>query len=547
MILKNIFSGLTVGIIALPLSMALAIAVGVPPQNGLYTAIIAGIIAAIFGSSKINISGPTAAFVVILIPIVQEFGLKGLLLCGLMSGFILLLMGIFKLGNLIELIPYPVTVGFTTGIAVVIATFQVKDFFGLQIEHFTGHFHEKVYTLFSAFSTFQINEFIVGATTLFILIVWAKTKSKIPAALIALSVVTLATFVGNTYFGQNISTIASTFAYEIGEIKGNGIPPIPLQFTLPWADLTLEEINLDLFYKLLPHSVAIAILGALESLLCAVISDGMTGHRTNPNKELIGQGLANIAVPFFGGIPATAAIARSVANVKSGATSKLSSIVHSIFILCAVVILAPFLSYLPMASLSALLLMVAWNMSEIKHFKNILQVAPKHDVYVLLTCFILTVLLDMQIAVGVGMGLASILFIKRTIDLYSIELMNNRQKETVHPDLPEDMAIYDINGPMFFGAAQSALRTLIDSKENINVVILNMENVPMIDMTGLVAFKSIVDNFKNKNKELIICGLKPRFIQKFKKVGIVFDNNKLKQALDVETAVKSAMQKSQSN
>lgn len=539
MITKNVFAGLTVGIIALPLSMALAIAIGVPPQNGLYTAIIAGIIASIFGSSKINISGPTAAFVVILIPIVQQFGLMGLLLCGLLSGIILVLMGVFKLGNLIELIPYPVTVGFTTGIAVVIATFQVKDFFGLSIENFTGHFHEKVYILFTSFSTFQVNELIVGLSTLIILIAWSKTKSKIPSALIALSMVTVAVFVGNDYFGQHISTIYSTFQYEIGDIKGNGIPPVPLQLTLPWSGYKLEDLNLDLLYKLLPHSVAIAILGALESLLCAVISDGMTGNRTNPNKELIGQGLANIAVPFFGGIPATAAIARSVANVKSGGTSKLSSVIHSLFILCSIILFAPFLSYLPMASLSALLLIVAWNMSEIKHFKNILQVAPKHDVYVLLTCFILTVLLDMQIAVGVGMGLASILFIKRTIDLYSIELINNRQKESIHPNLPDDMAIYDINGPMFFGAAQSALRTLIDSKENIKVVILNMENVPMIDMTGLVAVKSIVDNFRANNKKLIICGLKPRFILKFRKVGIEFDENNVVQESDVATAVKS--------
>ncbi|MFA7091287.1 MAG: C4-dicarboxylic acid transporter DauA [Arcobacteraceae bacterium] len=540
MISKNIFAGLTVGIIALPLSMALAIAIGVPPENGLYTAIIAGIIASIFGSSKVNISGPTAAFVVILIPIVQQFGLMGLLLCGLMSGFILLLMGVFKLGNLIELIPYPVTVGFTTGIAVVIATFQIKDFFGLQLESFTGHFHNKVYTLATSFSTFQLNELLVGATTLIILIVWPKTKSKIPAALIALSVVTLGVIIAGHYFPSfSVATIASTFQYEIGELKGNGIPPVPLQFVLPWSGFSLEEINMELFYKLLPHSVAIAILGALESLLCAVISDGMTGNRTDPNKELIGQGLANIAVPFFGGIPATAAIARSVANIKSGGTAKLSSVVHSLFILSSIVLFAPYLSYLPMASLSALLLIVAWNMSEIKHFKNILQVAPKHDVYVLLTCFTLTVLLDMQIAVGVGMALASVLFIKRTIDLYSIELLNNKQRETVHPDLPEDMAIYDINGPMFFGAAQSALRTLLANKEDINVVILNMENVPMIDMTGLVAFKSIVDNFKANDKKLVICGLKPRFILKFRKVGIEFDGKNLVQESDVSTAIKT--------
>ena len=534
---NNIFAGLTVGIIALPLSMALAIAVGVPPQNGLYTAIIAGIIASIFGSSKINISGPTAAFVVILIPIVQEFGLSGLLLCGLLSGFILLLMGLFRLGNLIELIPYPVTVGFTTGIAVVIATFQIKDFFGLDIESFTGHFHQKVHILISSFPTFKISELVVGLSTLLILILWPKMRSKVPAALVALSIVTIAVYLFNdSNPNLQISTIYSSFEYQIGDIKGNGIPPIPLQFTIPWSGYSVDDINLDMFYKLLPHSVAIAILGALESLLCAVISDGMTGNRTNPNKELIGQGLANICVPFFGGIPATAAIARSVVNIKSGATSKISSVIHSIFILLSIIFLAPFLSYLPMASLSALLLIVAWNMSEVKHFVNIIKVAPKHDVYVLLTCFILTVLLDMQIAVGVGMGLASILFIKRTIDLYSINLINN-EHSSKHPSIPEHIAIYDINGPMFFGAAQNALRTLMNTKENIKVVILNLEHVTMIDMTALVAFKSIIDNFDRNNKTLIITGVSNRISNKFNKFGIKFNDEKLRIKKDINSAL----------
>ncbi|MBD3830916.1 MAG: C4-dicarboxylic acid transporter DauA, partial [Arcobacter sp.] len=419
---NNILSGLTVGIIALPLSMALAIATGVPPQLGLYTAIVAGILAAVFGSSKINISGPTAAFVVILIPIVQEFGISGLLLCGLLSGIILVFIGVLKLGTLIELIPYPVTVGFTSGIAVVIATFQIKDFFGLKIENFDGHYLDKIYLIFNSFHTIEFAEFFTGALTLFLLILWQKTKSKIPAALIALLFSTLIVTFLNIYIPNiDIATISSTFHYKIGELEGNGIPPIPLQFSLPWSFLKPEEINLDLIYKLLPHAIAIAILGALESLLCAVISDGMTGNKTNPNKELIGQGITNIVVPFFGGIPATAAIARTVVNIKSGATSKESSIVHSLFILVAITFISTYLSYLPMASLSALLLMVAWNMSEVKHFINIIKVAPKNDVYVLLTCFILTVLIDMQIAVAVGIGLASILFIKRTIDLYSIE------------------------------------------------------------------------------------------------------------------------------
>ncbi|KLE00176.1 C4-dicarboxylic acid transporter DauA [Aliarcobacter butzleri] len=501
----NILSGLTVGIIALPLSMALAIATGVPPELGLYTAIIAGIFAAVFGSSKINISGPTAAFIVILIPIVQEFGITGLLLCGLLSGIILVLIGVLKLGTLIELIPYPVTVGFTSGIAVVIATFQIKDFFGLTIPNFEGSYLDKIYLIFNSFHTFNIYEFFIGALTLSLLVFWQKTKSKIPSALIALTITTIVVAFLNIYFNIDISTINSTFKYKIGSLEGTGIPPIPLQFSLPWSFLAPEDINFTLIYKLLPHAIAIAILGALESLLCAVISDGMTGNKTDPNKELIGQGITNMIVPFFGGIPATAAIARTVVNIKSGGTSKLSSIVHSLFILVSITFLAKYLSYLPMASLSALLLMVAWNMSEIKHFVNIIKIAQKDDVYVLLTCFFLTVIIDMQIAVAVGIGLASILFIKRTIDLYSIELVSNQSRE--YQDNLENILIYDINGPMFFGAAQKALKTLLNINEKTNIVILNMKNVSMLDVTAMVALKSIVNSFETEQKKLIFCGL----------------------------------------
>ncbi|MDY0051215.1 MAG: SulP family inorganic anion transporter, partial [Aliarcobacter sp.] len=417
--------------------------------------------------------------------------------------------------------------GFTSGIAVVIATFQIKDFFGLSIENFNGSYIDKIILLFNSFHTFDTAELLTGSFTLFLLILWQKTKSKIPSALIALSFATAIVTFLNIYIPSiNITTIASTFSYEIGELKGNGIPPIPLQFSLPWSYLNPIDINLDLLYKLLPHSIAIAILGALESLLCAVISDGMTGNKTDPNKELIGQGITNIIVPFFGGIPATAAIARTVVNIKSGATSKISSIIHALFILVSISFLASYLSFLPMASLSALLFVVAWNMSEVKHFVNIIKVAPKNDVYVLLVCFILTVLLDMQIAVAVGIGSASVLFIKRTIDLYSIELINTNHT-MIHPDIPDNISIYDINGPMFFGAAQSALKTLLDTKENTTIVILNMQNVSMIDMTGIVALKSIVDNFKSRNKTLIFSGLSKRILTKLEKANFKFDETNL--------------------
>ena len=538
---NNLLSGLTVGIIALPLSMALAIATGVPPELGLYTAIIAGIFAALFGSSKVNISGPTAAFIVILIPIVQEFGITGLLLCGLLSGIILIIIGALKLGTLIELIPYPVTVGFTSGIAVVIATFQIKDFFGLTIENFNGHYLDKIYLIFTSFHTLDFAEFFIGFLTLALLILWQKTKSKIPSALIALTTTTLMVTFLNIYFPfLDISTIHSTFTYKIGDLQGNGIPPVPLQFSLPWDYLKPEEINQDLLLKLLPHAIAIAILGALESLLCAVISDGMTGNKTNPNKELIGQGITNIMVPFFGGIPATAAIARTVVNIKSGATSKFSSVIHGIFILLAISFFSTYLSYLPMASLSALLLMVAWNMSEVKHFVNILKVAPKDDVYVLLTCFFLTVLFDMQIAVAIGIGLASILFIKRTIDLYSIELVNTKNLTTQH-EISKDISIYDINGPMFFGAAQSALKTLLNTNEDTNIVILNMKNVTLIDMTAMVALKSIIDIFNDKNKKLIFCGLNSRIEKKLEKAHFNIKENfdQIEDAINFAKSIKS--------
>ncbi|MGM0520057.1 MAG: C4-dicarboxylic acid transporter DauA [Campylobacterota bacterium] len=535
MIKNNIFSGITVGIIALPLSMALAIAIGVAPQYGIYTAIVGGIVASIFGSSRVNITGPTAAFVVILIPIVQKFGFSGLLICGFLSGVILVLMGVFRLGKLIELIPYPVTIGFTTGIAVVIATFQIKDFFGLQIENFSGHFHNKVYLIAQSFSTISLSETFVAAFTLLFLILWTKTKSKIPGALVALSVITIWVFILNKYFGYDISTINSTFSYESNGETFWGIPPVGLNFYNPLNHIDFDLFNLETLYILLPHSIAIAILGALESLLCSVITDGMTKNKTNPNKELIGQGLANMSVPFFAGIPATAAIARSAANIKAGATSKLSAVIHSTFLFLSIILLAPYLSYLPMAALAALLLIVAWNMSEVKHFVNIIKIAPKNDIYVLLTCFLLTVFLDMQVAVGVGIALAAILFIKRTIDLYKVELINNNHK-SINSKVPKNVAIYNIDGPMFFGITQSALRVILQNDKSTNTIIINMENVPMIDMTGIVAFKAILEDLLDSNKVVIISGMNKRVQNKLNKANILSNKN-IKKYDDINEAL----------
>jgi len=530
----NLLAGLTIGIVALPLSMALAIASGVPPQHGLYTAIIAGIVIALSGNSRVNISGPTAAFVVILLPIVQQFGLGGLLISGLMAGVILIAMGIFRLGTLIELVPYPVTVGFTSGIAVVIATTQIPDFLGLDVAA-TGHgYLEKLRAIMQALPSIQWQELGIALITLAVLIGWNRLGTRIPSHLAALLIGTLlAWLAGQLMDGFSVSTIASEFHYSFSTptgipTSGNGIPPLAPQFTWPWqqpdADGQPIGLSLHLISTLSGAAVAIALLGAIESLLCAVVADSMAGTRTDPNRELIGQGIGNIIVPFFGGIPATAAIARTATNIRSGATSPLSSVTHALFILLAILLLAPLLGLIPMASMSALLMVVAWNMSEARHFAHMLKIAPRHDILVLLTCFSLTVLIDMEVAVAAGMALAGFLFIKRMTELTGVKLINPASR---HGDIevPDEIMIYDINGPMFFGAAQNALKTLLKIRKEIRAVIIDMGDVPMIDMTAMVAMKSIIDNLAGKGIALIFCGMSAEVKAKLQRANILSGEN----------------------
>ncbi|CAM3929284.1 C4-dicarboxylic acid transporter DauA [Shewanella aquimarina] len=518
----NILAGLTVGVIALPLSMALAIASGVPPQHGLYTAMIAGIVIALCGGSKVNISGPTAAFVVILLPIVQQFGLGGLLLSGLMAGVILLLMGLGKLGKLIEIVPYPVTVGFTAGIGVVIATFQIKDFFGLDVAGGGEHYLEKLSYIAQALTSINWQETLVGGLTLAVLLAWPRLKSKVPAHLAALLVGALFAWIMTQMLGDfSVATIGSRFHYELDGVLGSGIPPIMPSFEWPWnlpgADGQPIGMSFELVRELLPSAITIAILGALESLLCAVVADGMSGKKHNPNDELIGQGIGNMLVPLFGGIPATAAIARTAANVKAGGTMPLASVVHGLFILAGILLLAPLLSYIPMASMAALLLVVAWNMSEAKHFARTLKVAPRDDVLILLLCFALTVLFDMTIAVAVGMGLAAMLFIRR-----SISLTDARAVETNHQayQVPDSVVVYDINGPLFFGSAHKALKTIALVRPDVRVVILDMSEVTLLDMSAIVAMESIAQDLSTKRVGLIINNLQPRMLLKLRRAGI---------------------------
>ena len=543
LVFQNVLAGLTVGVIALPLSMALAIASGVAPQHGLYTAIIAGIFTALSGGSKVNISGPTAAFVVVLLPIVHQYGLGGLLISGLMAGVILVFMGLIKLGRLVEIVPYPVTIGFTSGIGVVIATFQIKDFLGLNIESLEGSYIEKVSLLFHALPSVNWQEALIGLFTLSILILWPKFRSRIPGHLVALFLGTIVAWLLSYYSSDfSVATIGSRFHYDINGISGNGIPPVLPSFQLPWllpdADGNPIGISFNLINSLLASAITIAILGSLESLLCAVVADGMSGTKHNPDDELIGQGIGNIIAPFFGGIPATAAIARTTANIRAGGTSPLSSVIHSLFIISAILILSPLIAYLPMASMAALLMMVAWNMSEIKPFIRLLKIAPRDDILILLTCFSLTVIFDMTVAVAVGIGLASILFIRKSIIL--VETNHRRVTNDDDQGLPEEISIYNIDGPLFFGSAQQAIKNIANILPDIRVVILDMSKVTILDVTAIIAMESIADQLADNEIGLVINNLKPRMVSKLNRAGIKEKEGIIAFSLTIDEAIEKA-------
>lgn len=520
---QDILAGLTVGIVAVPLAMALAIATGVPPQHGLYTAIIAGALIALTGGSRFNVSGPTAAFVVILFPIVQQHGLGGLLLATMMAGVIMLALGLTRMGVLIQYVPHPVVLGFTAGIAVVIAVLQIPDFLGLSVGKLSEHFVENIGKIFTALPSINPAELAIGAFTLMVLLLWPRLKLPIPAPLAGLIAGASAAYVCNHYLGDTlpqIETIASRFTWEVQGQSGFGIPPILPDFTLPWLLIGANGeplmVNFGLIQSLLGPAFAIAMLGAIESLLCAVIADGMTHTKHDPNAELIGQGLGNIIVPFFGGITATAALARTATSIRSGARSPIAALVHSIVVLLAVVAMAGVLGLLPMASLAALLFIVAWNMSEARLFVHTLKSAPRGDVAILLICFGLTVIFDMVIAVAVGIGLAAALFIRQMASLTHSKLLNADS----YPELPKEIAIYDINGPMFFGAAEKVLSSLHIVDAKVRVLIVDMSDVPSMDASAIVALHNLIADIKQQRISMVIVGLPTRIIIKLQRAGI---------------------------
>lgn len=514
-------AGLVVGIVALPLSMALAIAVGVPPQHGLYTAIVAGIIVAVTGGSKFQVTGPTAAFVVVLAPIVSRHGLSGLLMAGLMGGVLLVLMGLARFGKLIQFIPHPVTTGFTTGIATVIATLQIKDALALAIPHMPETYLEKLRALWEARGSASLADFGVAIVMLSLLLGLPRAlpafTRRVPAPLVAL-VFTSAVVGLLGYFWPSFApaTIGSRFSTVVDGQVLRGIPALPPRPMWPWGagPLPLAAIS-----QLGSAAFAIAMLGAIESLLSAVIADGMTGKKHDPDAELIGLGIGNIVAPFFGGIAATGALARTATNVRAGARSPVAAVVHSLVVLLAVVVLAPLVAYVPMASLAGLLLLVAWNMSEVKHFLHVTRVAPRSDVAVLITCYLLTVFFDMVVAVSVGVVLAALLFMRRTAELTSSRILDDAVAKSDY-DLPPGVVVFEIAGPLFFGAAQNAMGALSTVGAGTKVVVLALGNVPSIDATGLVALESALKRLQGTKTQVVLSGPLPQPRQVFERADL---------------------------
>lgn len=508
--LRDLMAGVTVGIIAIPLAMALAIASGVAPQYGLYTAFIAGFIIALTGGSRFSVSGPTAAFVVILYPIAQTYGLGGLLLASLMSGVLLIIMAVMRLGRFIEYIPESVTLGFTGGIAVVIATLQVKDFFGLSVETMPEHYWDKLAVLAQSFPALDSMSALVAVVTLAVMLLWPRLKTPVPPHLPAVVIGSLLAIWLNAN-GAAVDTIGSRFSYLLpGGGTGAGIPPVLPEFAWPWqqANASGEPIGVSwsMVRELLPAAFAIAMLGAIESLLCAVVLDGMTGKRHSANSELMGQGLGNIIAPFFGGITATAAIARSAANYRAGAESPISAMIHAAVVLLALVSLAGVLAYLPMPAMAALLIMVAWNMSEAPKAVHLLKTAPRSDVLVFLTCFSLTVALDMVIAITTGVLLAAVLFMREMAEMTKVTDITSG-KRVSEESLPTGWRVFKINGPLFFAAADRIFGELAELSRNVNGIILYMDGVTVLDAGGLSALNKLLTTCQNDGTRIVVADL----------------------------------------
>ena len=506
-IFKDVIAGIIVAIIALPLSIALAISSGVAPEKGLITAIIAGFFISFLGGSRVQIGGPTAAFVVIIFGIIQKHGLDGLIMATIMAGILLVIFGICKFGSLIKYIPYPITVGFTTGIAITLFTTQVKDFLGLQIDKVPSEFLPKWASYFAHLNTINYMAFLLGAIALIIMIVWPKINKMIPGSLVALIVITLAAYL----FKLNVPTIGSTF----GEISSK-IPGI-----------TVPKVDLETVIKLIKPAFTIAILASIESLLSAVVADGMIGKKHNSNMELIGQGVANIASGLFGGIPATGAIARTAANVKNGGRTPIAGITHAVTLFLIMIIFMPLAKYIPLTVLAAILMIVSYNMSELKVFKAMLK-GPKSDVIILITTCLLTVIFDLVVAIEIGMVIAMFLFMRRMANNLEVNMMDSDECAEFTElngidtsNIGKGIVVYEIEGALFFGAVDTFMDAIKKIDSESSVLILRMRHVSMLDATGYKVLKNIEEKCNKDNIKLVMLGVNDQPYKVMKNMGMV--------------------------
>ena len=492
----DVLSGLVVGVVALPLAIAFGIASGVSPEKGIITAIIAGFIVSFLGGSRVQIGGPTGAFIVIVYGIIQQYGESGLIIATLMAGVMLFFMGLFKLGTVIKFIPYPIIVGFTAGIAVTIFSTQINDFFGLTIDVMPADFIGKWIAYFSSFETVKPQELGVGVVSLLIIICGRKTFKKIPSSLVAIVVAAVAVYFCNRYnwFGAPVETIGSRYTID---------PSIPVPET--------PSIDINVFQTLLPAAFSIAMLGAIESLLSATVADGIIGAKHDSNTELMAQGAANLITPLFGGIPATGAIARTMTNINNGGRSPVAGIIHAVVLLLILLFLGSLTKFIPMATLAAILIVVSYNMSEWRSFKSLLK-NPLYDVLVLLITFFLTVIFDLTIAIEFGLLLAAFLFMKRVSETSSISVIRDEydvdaEFHTEKIILPKGVEMYEIEGPFFFGIANKLEEQMNILDEKPKIRIIRMRNVPFIDSTGLYNLRSLYRLSQNSKIVTILSGI----------------------------------------
>ena len=485
---RDVISGIIVAIIALPLSIALAIASGVGPEQGLYTAIIAGFFIAVFGGSRVQIGGPTAAFVVIIYGIVASYGTDGLIVATILAGIILVIMGICRFGTLIKYIPYTITTGFTCGIAVTLFVGQLKDFFGYSLESVPSDFLPKVAALIKNVSLINLKAALVGLLAVIIMLVWPKITDKIPGSLVAIIITTVLVKIT----GLEVNTIGSVF----GELNSS--------FPTP----KLPNVTFEMVSKLISPAFTIAILAGIESLLSAVVSDGMIGDTHKSNAELVGQGLGNIFSGLFGGIPATGAIARTAANVRNGGRTPIAGVVHCITLAIILVLLMPLASMIPMTSLAAVLLVVAANMADWTSFFHLCRTAPKSDIIVLVLTFVLTVVFDLVVAIEVGVVLAALLFMKRMSDTAEVtgwkyieepDVMPGEQEKLMHVN--KAIRIFEVNGPLFFAAADKLLK--INSKKYTKIIIVRMRAVPAIDASAMKKLRELIERARKKGIQVV--------------------------------------------